>query len=87
MEPTKIEYSVRKIERFIVTRYEEGRGAKDANRVFAGSVGKGEYDNAEVAHEVAYALARAEHEALGWPAFDDRIQYPRRIDEKPSQAR
>ena len=71
MEPTKVEYRVKKTTRYIVTRFSETDNARGATQ-------KGEYDNEEVAHEVAYALCRAEHEQLGWPIGDERIQYPRR---------
>lgn len=72
MDIGKLEYRVKSITRYVVTRYEEGA---DGN---AGSVSeRGSYDNAEVAHEVAYALCRAEHERLGLPLGDERIQYPK----------
>lgn len=80
-EPGKIEYAVRKVERFIITRFEQtacGRGA--------GSSGKGEYDNADVAYEVAYALCKAEHERLGWPIGDERIRYPRNPRDEAAKA-
>jgi hypothetical protein len=64
-----IEYKVRPVTRYVVTRYEQ-RGAA------GGSEQQGEFDNAETAHAVAYALCRAEHERLGWPVGDERIQYP-----------
>jgi hypothetical protein len=74
MDLTKVEYRVRPITRFVVTRYhEEERGA--------GCETKGEYDNANVAFEVGYALCKAEHERLGWPVGDERIQYPMRDTE------
>ena len=64
-----IEYKVRPVTRYVVTRYEGN-----------GSVGtceqRGEFDNVETAHAVAYALCRAEHERLGWSVGDERIQYP-----------
>ncbi|WP_136259370.1 hypothetical protein [Rhodanobacter lindaniclasticus] len=64
-----IEYKVRPVTRYVVTRY-EGNGK-------LGMCGQqGEFDNAETAHAVAYALCRAEHERLGWPVGDERIQYP-----------
>lgn len=72
----KIEYSVRKVTRYYVTRYYETSDARAA-----GSEPKGEYDNEEVAHEVAYALCKAEHDRLGFPAGDERIQYPKREDQ------
>lgn len=66
----KIEYRVRKVERYFVTRYHETGKT-------GGSETRGEYDNPEVAHEVAYALCKAEHDRLGWEPGDERIQYPR----------
>lgn len=70
----KIEYRVRMVPRYIVTRYEETERT-------GGTSTKGEYDNSEVAFEVAYALCKSEHQALGWPPADERIQYPRRYEE------
>jgi len=71
----KIEYRVRPVTRFIITRYE---GTTDEDGNSDGSVaGRGEYDNADTAFEVAYALCKAEHDRLGWPLDDERIQYPR----------
>ncbi len=67
---TKVEYKIRETTRFFVTRYEEGDNT-------AGSSTFGEYDNADTAYAVGYALCRAEHQRLGWPIADDRIQYPR----------
>jgi hypothetical protein len=68
-EPLKVEYRVIQVTRFVVTRYED--------RGHTGSVSeKGEYGNAHMAHEVAYALAKEEHQRLGWGPGDERIQYP-----------
>lgn len=69
-EPTKIEYRIREVKRFAVTRYEE---TPDGS---GGCMTKGTYDNGQIAHEAAYALAREEHGRLGWPVGDERIQYP-----------
>jgi hypothetical protein len=74
----KIEYRVRPVTRFIVTRY----GATCKNGVEGnGVITLGEYDNAEVAHEVGYALCKSEHDRLGWPLGDERITYPQRFTE------
>ena len=67
----QLEYRVREVTRYIVTRYT----SLDPNAT-ATVEGRGEYDNPEVAFEVAYALCRREHEALGWPPGDMRIRYP-----------
>jgi hypothetical protein len=68
---TKLEYRVRKVERYIVTRYEE-RGP-------TGSVSeRGEFANPDQAWETAYALCKIEHDFhLGWAPDDERVQYPR----------
>ena len=68
--PTKIEYRVVPAERYTVTRYEESDNG-------AGVVERGHYTSPHVAQEVAYALAKDEHERLGWPPGDERIIYPR----------
>jgi hypothetical protein len=67
-----IQYQVRPITRYVVTRYEKSErcGSCDA---------KGEYDNADVAYEVAYALCKAEHEQLGLPLGSAEIIYPDKI--------
>ncbi len=65
----KVEYKVREIKRYVVTRYhQDGK--------LAGVESKGEYDNYQIAYEVGYALAKAEHERLGYPVADMRIIYP-----------
>lgn len=70
-----VEYKIRPVTRYIVTRYSEtnGPGGKDA-----GSSCKGEFDNAETAYQVGYALADRDRETLGYVLDDDRIQYPER---------
>ena len=69
----KVEYRVRKITRYIVTRYYETEGGHTG-----GCEERGQYDNEAIAFEVATALARHEHHSLGYPPGDERIQYPRR---------
>lgn len=66
-----IEYRVRMVPRYIVTRYDAGESGRGGN-----SETRGEYDNADVAYEVATALCKAEHERLGWDLGDERIKYP-----------
>lgn len=62
-----IEYKVRPVTRYVVTRFESDGGS---------STQRGEFDSAQVAHEVAYALCKTEHEQLVWPVGDERIKYP-----------
>lgn len=80
----KVEYRVKPITRYVVTRYEEGHdeSIEVGSKSWAGPSTKGQYENADVAFEVAYALCRAEHEQLGWPVADERIQYPRHPKEE-----
>lgn len=69
---TKLEYRVRKVERYIITRYEE----RDDGTT--GSSERGEHSNPDQAWETAYALCKVEHDVhLGWPIDDPRVQYPR----------
>jgi hypothetical protein len=70
MNDELIEYRVKTVERYIVTRYEK-QGDETA------VVERGNFASPHIAYEVAYALARADHERKGWPPFDVRIQYPR----------
>jgi len=67
----KIEYRVRPVTRYFVTRYSESADGRtgDCSEM-------GEYQSQHVAQEVGYALCKAEHERLGWPPGDERIKYP-----------
>ena len=65
----KVEYRVRPVTRYHVTRYHE---SDDSGSVEL----KGEYDNADVAYDVAYALCKHEHQVLGYLPDDERVQYP-----------
>ncbi len=71
----EIEYRVRPVTRFVVTRYETMANISGGVRTL------GEYDNEYVGQEVAYALCKAEHDRLGWAPGDTRIKYP---DMKPT---
>lgn len=61
----KIEYRVRPVTRYIITRFEtgEGRGVEQC----------GEFANEDLAYDVAHALAFKEREDLGWPPGDERM--------------
>lgn len=71
-----IEYRVKRVERFIVTRHESIEDPSGA--AHSGSTRQigGEHDNADVAYEVGYALARQESENLGLSPGDDGVIYP-----------
>lgn len=67
---TKIEYRLRPVTRWIVTRYEESGGNTGS------SSQHGEFENSDTAYAVGYALCKSDHERLGWPLDDERIKYP-----------
>lgn len=64
-----VEYRVRPVTRYIVTRFHQGDNG-------GGVETKGEFDSAQIAYEVGYALAKDEHQRLGYPIGDERIKYP-----------
>lgn len=70
-----IEYQVRLVTRYIVTRFESSNSEGGAGH--CGSAVKGEYENADVAYEVAYALAKADQERLNIPCDDMRVIFPK----------
>lgn len=84
MDIGKIEYRVRPVTRFIVTRYEQSAANSDGSSS-CGSSQLGEYDSAAVAYQVGYALCKAEHQRLGWPIDDGRISYPIDLSTVPDE--
>lgn len=68
----KVEYRVKEVKRYVVTRWYEGDRC-------GGCETKGEFDNSDTAYAVGYALAKNEHEQLGYPVGDERIIYPQPI--------
>lgn len=72
-----IEYRVRPVTRYIVTRFEDKDAGNRAPHNVACSRQIGpEYATEEVAYQVGYALALKERDDLGWPAFDERMRFP-----------
>lgn len=66
----KVEYRVRPVTRYIITRYsEEGKNAE------CGTLG--EYDRQDLAHNVAYALCKIEHDGSGEPIDSENYIYPK----------
>lgn len=76
-----IEYRVKRVERFIVTRHESVQDPSGGTHSGSTRQIGGDHDNADVAYEVGYALARQEAEQLGYSPGDDRMQYPRHPNE------
>lgn len=75
LELKRVEYRVKPVTRYIVTKCENWgtpQGDKDERKVTE----IGEHLNADVAWEIAYALAKQMHEMIGWPPGDERITYP-----------
>lgn len=75
----QIEYRLRPVTRWIVTRYETEL-PQDGVTSKGTSSQHGEFDNADTAYAVGYALAAAEHQRLGYPPGDMRVQYPEPIE-------
>jgi hypothetical protein len=72
----KIEYKVRPVTRYIVTRF-ECKEAEDGSFGNQGaSTQHGVFDSGAVAYEVAYALCRREHELSGQPIDSVNYRYP-----------
>lgn len=67
-----IEYRVRPVIRFMVTRFEEADGGGSC-------VGCGEFDNEDMALEVGSALADVDRRRRGRPEGDHRVLYPVRL--------
>lgn len=71
---TRVEYRIKEKPRYIVTRYESTVGDERGS----GSLCEvGQFDNPDAAYAVGYAMAKHDHEKLGYPPADERIQYPR----------
>lgn len=71
----RVEYKIRPVVRYVVTRWHEAEPGTIAESM-GGVETKGEFDNHGTAYAVAYALAKEEHSRLGYPVGDERIKYP-----------
>lgn len=67
-----IEYRVKRVERFIVTRYEDDPCKTTAS---VRQIGK-EFDSFDTAYEVGTAMAKADQERLGLPVGDEGVIFP-----------
>lgn len=72
----KVEYRVRPITRYIVTRFEREESPDSVNCTAGASTQHGVFDSGEVAYQVAYALCRHEHEKSGEPLDSRNFKYP-----------
>jgi hypothetical protein len=68
-----VEYRVRPVTRYIVTRFHEEDSPK--GKAF-GCDQRGEFDNAVMAYSVAYALCKLEHDLSGEPLDSANFVYP-----------
>lgn len=68
-----IEYKVRPVTRYIVTRFQAGDD-NGTGAIASGCETKGEFANPGLAYDAAHALCRDEREKLGWPMGDERIK-------------
>lgn len=73
-----IEYRVRPVTRYIVTRYTCER-LENGNENGGSCETKGEFDSQETAYHVGYALAKEEVERLGLPPGDMGVIFPEPI--------
>lgn len=71
--PSKVEYRVRPVVRYIVTRHEQNQ---EGTRGTVGSSMAGEYPNYDMAYAVGYALCKREHDLAGTPPGDENFIYP-----------
>ncbi len=71
---TEIEYRIREVTRYIVTKWHSETGP---NGDSGGVETIGEYGNSAAAYDVAYALCKIEHGKLGYALDDPRITYPK----------
>lgn len=78
-----IEYRVRPVTRYIVTRHEKRTDPRFDTPARSQTVEKGAFDRPDLAFEIAYALCKDEHDRLGWTPGDERIQYPKGTPQDP----
>jgi hypothetical protein len=64
-----VEFRVKEIKRYIVTRHED-------NGTTGGTTQIGEYASGETAYQVGYAMCRHEHNASGEPVESMNFIYP-----------
>lgn len=76
-----VQYQVRPITRYVVTRYEK-QPPNEHGLCASGCSTRGEYDNANVAFEVAYALCKSEHDASGDEVGSMNFIYPERLGDR-----
>jgi hypothetical protein len=86
MDTFLLEYRVVPVTRYHVTRHWAASNGLAAEPVRL-TEDKGEYDNPDLAHEVAYALCKDEHQRLGLSPGDERIVYPERTLNQPVLAK
>lgn len=90
LEITTSEYRVRPVTRYVVTRYRSYSRPVDGDptRCAGGSGSEclGEFDNADTAYAVGYALANSEQRERGLAPGDPRVVFPLQTNENASNA-
>ena len=76
-KPLLIEYRVKPVTRYIVTRFESRENDSGGVRSL------GEFPTYQQAYDVGYALAKSEHEQRGWEPGDMRMRYPEMLPAEP----
>ena len=76
-KPLLIEYRVKAVTRYIVTRFESRENDSGGVRSL------GEFPTYQQAYDVGYALAKSEHEQRGWEPGDMRMRYPEMLPAEP----
>lgn len=70
----KVEYRVKSVTRYIVTRFEEE--SHDDGSESGGCEGFGEFNNFVSAYKVAFGLCKSEHDEFGVDRKDGEFIYP-----------
>ena len=79
-KPLQVEYRVKAVTRYIVTRYERVERPDGGQ---ANTRGLGEFPTYQQAYDIGYALAKSEHEQRGWEPGDARMRYPEMLPAAP----
>lgn len=77
---TVLEYRVIPVTRYIVTKYESGMSENSDGTTGRSVETIGEFQSEKLAYEVATKCCRDDHQNLGFPVGDERVKYPKRVE-------